>query len=366
MYGVLHKTPLRSPPLTPPHQMVGGMNRENIPTLLYQLLLLSSSLPSTSTSTTPPPVVRILDAASKTISLLSPSDPSDKFIFANTLSHFLSALRNNRELAKTVTKYAKGELSSNPSPLTFARTGIFSVTLMVGLASSSLSHKDSAISELKNLFVSCVSYGHKSKDSKWIHRTISAMSPSSARTSISSSHMMDTIDQLISISSDSAAFDTVASTLIELGFLLIDEVKRDDRTPSPDQVESASQGRALLARIFGMGGRKEDGMRKAIVKKLSMHSTGRAPNAIEHAKLLNSLVKEKETRDYLADFAPDLAEWLLHLATGGLPPKAAADSLLPALFMLLEKSTAALDTAFVFTKKSLFCADIARRSAGAR
>eukprot|EP00520_Triparma_pacifica_P014953 CAMPEP_0118635372 /NCGR_PEP_ID=MMETSP0785-20121206/2041_1 /TAXON_ID=91992 /ORGANISM="Bolidomonas pacifica, Strain CCMP 1866" /LENGTH=622 /DNA_ID=CAMNT_0006526401 /DNA_START=155 /DNA_END=2019 /DNA_ORIENTATION=+ len=342
-------------------KMVGGMNRDNIPTLLYQLLLLSSSLPPTST----PPVLRILDAASKTISLLSPADPSDKFIFATTLSHFLSALRNNRELAKTVLKYAKGELSSNPSPLTFARMSLFSVMLMVGLSSSSLSLKDSAISELKNLFVSCVSYGLKSKDSKWIHRTISAMSLSSARATVSSSHMMDMIDSLISISSDSAAFETVASTLIDLGFLLIDEVKRDNKTPSLVHAESAVQGRALLTRIFGMGGRKEVGMRKTIVKKLSMHSTGRAPNAIEHAKLLNSLVQETDTRSYLVDFAPDLAEWLLHLATGGLPPKAATDSLLPALFMLLEKNNAALDTTFVFTKKSLFCADIARRSAGA-
>ena len=354
---------------------------DNMPTLAYQLLLLTSSL----ACATENHVAAILNGICKSFDDVSDYSNSDsKYLLATTLSHVMTALRTNRNLAKTSLKVGTGVLTDAISPCKFQRISLFKLCLVLGLASASPNLKDTALSALTDLIIEEVIYRETADQSEWTSHAVmgvlslsqSASVPSSSSSSSSSPpqsaspplRMVSIIKDVISFSAGSAAYETVATNLIDLGFVLVDQIKKDAKSPSSKNAALASIGRDILVCIFNKtnDSRSDSNVRRTIVKELTMKSTGRAPNAAEHAKLLNALLDASSIAK-LSEFTTELIEWLANLAGGGLPPAAATSSLLPCLYKLLSlnPSPQRLDSATVFTKKALFCADTQRRFAGA-
>ena len=160
-------------------------------------------------------------------------------------------------------------------------------------------------------------------------------------TEVESLHAVKCIFEILDISSNSSASETIVSFIVDLSFMLIDTIKKDSasssnfgRSKSAAAATTAKAGRMILKRIFDGVGSDEatlESIRKSIIKKLSLKCTGHAPNALEHSKLLETLCSDSTSLEGMYDFAGDLVEWLGHLTTGGLPPRAATEGLLPCL-----------------------------------
>ncbi|GMH88510.1 hypothetical protein TrVE_jg6977 [Triparma verrucosa] len=333
---------------------------DSVSALIYQVLLLFSSADAGSNLTH-----RALDGISswfdENITVSTQPNPEQTYLLTTSLSSFVSALRHSRSLGKIILKLLSCSSSGpTPSSLRFERLTPFKIALACTLASVNSNYKESAIAAMRDLILEEVDFREKAEVDHWVAASIKH-SPRP------NNHLLQTlkaISDTIDVTASSSAVETVVSTLIGLAFSLVDSVKKDVGGKKQKCASSAAEaGRAILVRVFCGVGEDEattESIRRSIIKSLSQRCTGHAPNALEHSKLLSVLPKE-----YLYEFTGELVEWLGHLATGGLPPKAASSHLLPCLTSLLQRERQHLDVALVFAKKSLFSADVSKRCAGA-
>ena len=167
-----------------------------------------------------------------------------------------------------------------------------------------------------------------------------------------------------------SGLETLLASLMQLGFLLIDTVKRDQSqskktASSPNSVvhcSVASSGRDLLANLFLHG---SDSLRRAILTACSTRVCGHAPNATEHAKLLPKLVADSQTVSFLAEFTGNIVEWLTYLPSGGISFLSVTECIVPCLRVLLSLRKSHIDQTFLLSKKALFCTHENQRKSAA-
>ena len=189
------------------------------------------------------------------------------------------------------------------------------------------------------------------------------------------SHSVHSSLSLLSIEYTSVSaigMESLLASLMQLGFLLIDTVKKDSSmikkssfsaSTSMSQYSVASSGRDLLANLFLNG---SDALRRAILAACSTRVCGRAPNATEHAKLLTRLASDQQTISLLAEFTGNIVEWLTYIPSGGISSCAVMSCIVPCLRVLLTVRKSYVDQTFLLSKKALFCTHESQRRCAAK
>ena len=186
-----------------------------------------------------------------------------------------------RELGKSILKVASGQATSSAvvQPLKFRRLSHFRIGLICTLAAVNPKYRDLCVASMRDLVVEEVDFNEKAKSDAWIKSAMAALSSSSeAAASGEGLHAVKCVFDILNISSNSSASETIISSIVDLAFMLIDTVKKDSggggcfgRGKSAAAATTAEAGRALLKRIFDGVGSDEgtlESIRKSIIKKV--------------------------------------------------------------------------------------------------
>jgi len=318
---------------------------------------------------------------------------------SNALSHVGSALRHNQDLGKSLVKLVKnGGIATNAKRsrpyrylyLTEFRcalvlTAAFTVTrIKAGLLVllRDLIFEEHAIYWYKVRMAAYSCYSHSfdfhscqiKKKSNFINSVSSTLMGDIGSDHIMKGphHVSSCLSKLAfdftSIGGD-AGSESLLSSLMQLGFLMIDCVKKDttDNKLASTLNQEVSKnvalcGRKLLASLFETG---SDSLRRAVLAACSSRVCGRAPNAVEHSKLVHVLSSRSRCISLFAEYIPMIVEWLTYIPNGGIPCEAITSSVIPCLRVLLTIRRSYADQAFLMTKKALFCTNIEQRVAAA-
>jgi len=227
---------------------------------------------------------------------------------------------------------------------------------------------------VRDLIVEEVTLEQKQRESVWIKAVSQSLMGSTARINTNGdgyghvAHCLENVLQFAtgdtnartSSAESSSTTSIMVQSLSEIGFILLDCVKRDGTT-NIVALRCAHIGRHLLAQLFEKG---EECVQRHLLQQLQNKTCGGSPNGIEHAKLLPLLLGSSA----LVEYTTELTSWIGHLAGGGLHPEAVSMSLLPTLrsVWISSSNQNCTDQAFILTRKAQFCIHVDRRCAAAQ
>ena len=166
------------------------------------------------------------------------------------------------------------------------RLSHFRIGLICTLAAVNPKYRDLCVASMRDLVVEEVDFNEKAQSDAWIKNAMAALSPPSSPPTAAASgdglHAVKCVFDILNISSNSSASETIISSIVDLAFMLIDTVKKDSggvcfgRGKPAAAATTAEAGRALLKRIFDGVGSDEgtlESIRKSIIKKVRTGET---------------------------------------------------------------------------------------------
>jgi len=298
---------------------------------------------------------------------------------STTLTHVSTVLRQDPNLCKALLQCFKGSGASASaavistregedgsketvtSPLRFMNVKPFLMALLLSSASMPR-QRQTCLDLIRDLVLEEASIWIKRKESAWVNCVVGSTQKESPSSPVDFSlkqllnpermHVIHTLQKVIDFAAQGSSYggggSTFLSTLVQLGFVLVDCVKKDvsvsqsstfawpvseyfslsqnAHLPTPQQLTSRSGLHLLsyLFRVFNEGDGHDSAtpsssLRRFILQTAAGKVCGGAPNAVHHSRLLVQLTEHADSLTPLTEFIDTLIEWIGHLPSGGMP-----------------------------------------------
>jgi len=388
---------------------------ESIPPVVYQLCLLVTK------SGTPDKVLEGIASLFPQLFFSSTNSRKDDalvWVLQTCLAHISRIVRIDSLLPKIVLKFLKRPTAATTQPFRYQTTTPFTLAMGLTMAHSIPRMRTCALTCIRDFVLEEEFIRQKQRTSDWFHQCASTLNTTTTTTTTtdseelsSSSHMLNCMMQLISIL-DSTSSDSLAllQSLVSLGFLLVDALKKDNPMTTTTveygiedctvteleplqsfctkqaqrnslssglqkaQANTSKIGLRLLCHLF-LRDSSEDAttssqLRRSILLKASEQFCGMAPNAVQHSYLLQYITATEDGIRILGSETqlPLLMEFVSHLSGGGgsgIPFAVAIGSIVPTVGLILrfkqKQINDPMDHLFLCAKKALFCPNIEAR-----